>query len=351
MTEAKNNGYSSILVTGGAGFIGSNFVRLLATERPDARIHVIDALTYAGNLSNIEDLVKSGRITFRRGDIANSEDVRLAVPENCDAVVNFAAESHVDRSLQDASAFLRTNIQGTQVLIHQAMQSHVKRFVQVSTDEVYGSIDAPDSATETSPLLPSNPYSASKAGADLLLYSLHHTHGTDIVVTRCTNNYGPYQFPEKLIPLMITNALEERPLPVYGDGQNIRDWIHVEDHCRGILAALEQGRSGQVYNFGGRCEWTNLDLVKKLLDLLNRPHSLITFVKDRLGHDRRYSLAIEKSREELGWSPRVEFESGLERTVIWYKSQKSWWRSIKSGEYMAYYDAMYSGDHAIHSGA
>jgi len=296
----------TVLVTGGAGFIGSNLVRLLRLERPDWTLVNLDKLTYAGNAESLADLKADPKHVFVRGDIANAELVEhLLRNHGVDAILNLAAESHVDRSILGPSIFVETNVSGTQVLLEAARQARVKRFVQISTDEVYGSLGAVGKFTESSPLRPSSPYSASKAAADLLVLAYGHTFGMDVVVTRCSNNYGPYQFPEKLIPLMIANALEERRLPVYGDGLQVRDWIHVEDHCRALLATIERGRTGEVYNLGSDNEWPNLQIVGRLLEILHKPRELIEHVKDRPGHDRRYAIDAAKARAELGWAPRI----------------------------------------------
>jgi len=327
-----------ILVTGGAGFIGSNFVRLALHE--GLEVTNLDALTYAGNLENLADVADAAGYRFVRGDIANATAVRQAM-DDCDGVVNFAAESHVDRSIEDPGVFLRTNVIGTQVLLDEARRRNVERYVQVSTDEVYGSLGAEGSFTETSPLQPNSPYSASKAGADLLARSYHHTFGLPVLVTRCSNNYGPYQFPEKLIPLMITNALEGRELPVYGDGKNVRDWIHVEDHCRAILAVLQRGEPGEVYNIGGSSEQCNIDVVRMILTHLGASDELIRYVKDRPGHDRRYAIDSTKIETELGWKPTYDFAHGLVATIQWYRDRRDWWQTVKSGAYRDYYDKMY----------
>ncbi len=332
---------STILVTGGAGFIGSNWVRLRRGDHPDDRIINVDLLTYAGNLENLEGIDEGPQYRFLRIDVADRKALEAAIDEPVDAIVHFAAESHVDRSIEDAGAFLETNVIGTQTLLDFARARGVCRMVQVSTDEVYGSLGADGKFTESTPLAPNSPYSASKAAADMLVRAAHETHGMDVVITRCSNNYGPYQFPEKLIPLMISNALEGKPLPVYGDGLNVRDWIWVEDHCRGIDLALEKGRAGEVYNFGGDAERTNLDVVRGILALLGQPDSLIEFVEDRKGHDRRYAIDFSKAASELGFSPETSFEDGLERCVQWYRDHDSWWRRIKSGEYMNWYETMY----------
>jgi len=331
------------VVTGGAGFIGSNFVRLALDQRPDLRIVTVDLLTYAGNLENLRG-VPQDRHTFVRADITDSGAVRQAVPEGADGLVNFAAETHVDRSILGPLAFVRTNVTGTQVLLDVARERGVGRFLQVSTDEVYGALGPGDAAfTEDHPLRPSSPYAASKAAADLLVRAAHHTYGQDAVITRCSNNYGPYQFPEKLIPLMLTNALEDEPLPVYGDGQQVRDWIFTDDHSRAILAVLDGGRPGAVYNIGARSERKNLDVVRQILAAVGKPESLIRYVEDRPGHDRRYAIDPARVETELGWRPQVPFEDGLARTVAWYRENEGWWRRVKDGSYRDFYEAWYGG--------
>jgi len=336
----------TLLVTGGCGFIGSNFIRMLLTDPPfdcnPFRIINLDKLTYAGNLENLTDLQNHERYQFVQGDIADAALVhQLLRDHDVDAVVHFAAESHVDRSILDSGPFVQTNIVGTQVLLDACRQNSVKRYLQVSTDEVYGSLGATGFFTESTPLAPNSPYSASKAAADLLVRSYWHTFDFPGVITRCSNNYGPYQFPEKLLPLFIANAMEDRELPVYGDGRQVRDWIHVSDHCRGIAAALRHGSPGEVYNFGGECELENLRLTETLLELLEKPKSLIKFVKDRPGHDRRYAIDCSKAKQELGWQPQVPFESGLKETIDWYLDHQQWTDRIRSGEYRTYYDQQY----------
>jgi dTDP-glucose 4,6-dehydratase len=332
----------AVLVTGGAGFIGSNLVRYLRRERPGWTIVNLDKLTYAGNLESLADLRHDRGHVFVRGDIANAELVEhLCEQHEVEAILNLAAESHVDRSILGPSIFVETNVSGTQVLLEAARRARVKRFVQVSTDEVYGSLGTQGRFCETSPLQPSSPYSASKTAADLLALAYHHTFGLDVVVTRCSNNYGPYQFPEKLIPLMIANALEGKKLPVYGDGMQVRDWIHVEDHCAALLASLERGKPGEIYNVGSDNEWANLLIVKQLLRILEKPESLVEHVKDRPGHDRRYAIDARKAQGELGWAPRIAFADGLQRTVAWYVANRTWWDRVRSGEYRAYYEKNY----------
>jgi dTDP-glucose 4,6-dehydratase len=331
-----------VLVTGGCGFIGSNLVRFLRSERPDWKVVNVDLLTYAGNLENLADLEGDPGHVFARGDIGNRELMEYLLAEHeIDAVLHLAAESHVDRSILGPELFVRTNVLGTQVLLEACLRRKVRRFVMVSTDEVYGSLGPTGAFTETSPIQPSSPYSASKAAADLLALAFHHTFGLDVVVTRCSNNYGPYQFPEKLIPLMVVNALHDEPLPVYGDGGNVRDWLHVEDHCRALVAVLERGRAGEVYNIGGGAEQRNIDLVKMLLGALGKPESLIRFVKDRPGHDRRYAIDPAKIRSELAWKPQRTFQQGLEATVRWYVDHPDWWKHVKSGAYRQYYETQY----------
>lgn len=324
------------MVTGGCGFIGSNFVRLLLAERPDADVVNLDKLTYAGNPANLADLPpeQAARYRFVRGDIADAALVaELLARRTPDAIVHFAAESHVDRSIADATPFVTTNVLGTQVLLDAARQAGVPRFVHVSTDEVYGSLGAAGAFREDTPLAPNSPYSASKAASDLLVRAAHVTFGQNTVITRCSNNYGPYQFPEKLIPLMIDRARKGESLPVYGNGANVRDWIHVEDHCRGVLLALEKGRPGGVYNFGGASERANIDVVRALLRLLDRPESLIRFVKDRPGHDQRYAMDFSLAQRELGFAPSRSFEQGLADTVAWYESHREWVEQVESGAY------------------
>ena len=331
-----------IFVTGGAGFIGSAFVRLLLDEFADARVTNFDALTYAGNLDNLEGL-DPARHRFRRGDISDPAAVLGALEEGTDVVFNFAAESHVDRSIASADEFLQTNVRGTQVLLDAARGRRVGRFVQVSTDEVMGSLPEDDAAffTDDSPFAPNSPYAASKAAAEHLVRAAHHTHGLDVVTTRCGNNYGPRQFPEKLIPLIIANATNDEPVPVYGDGRNVRDWIYVEDHCRAVLAAAERGRAGAAYNIGARNPRRNLEVVESILDALGRPRSLIRFVKDRPGHDRRYAIDPSRFEGELGWRPRETWETGLRKTIDWYAANPVWVARARSGQYRDYYARQY----------
>lgn len=332
-----------ILVTGGAGFIGSNFVNYMVRSYPNYNIINLDALTYAGNLENLKESEGKSNYRFVKGDITDRNLVNsLFEEENLDVVVNFAAESHVDRSITNPDVFVTTNIQGTQVLLDAARKHEVKKYVQVSTDEVYGSLGSEGYFTETTPLDPNSPYSASKAGADMLVKAYHETYGLPTNITRCSNNYGPFHFPEKLIPLMIINALNEKPLPVYGDGLNVRDWLHVEDHCRAIDLVLHKGKVGEVYNVGGHNEKTNIEVVKEILKQLGKPETLIKYVEDRLGHDRRYAIDPTKLQSELGWEPIYNFESGLKDTVQWYLDNKLWWENIISGDYQNYYDNQYT---------
>ena len=333
------------LVTGGAGFIGSNFVYYMLKNHTDKRIVCLDKLTYAGNLETLGEAMKSDRFRFVKGDITDRAAVyALFEEEKIDAVINFAAESHVDRSIDEPEIFLKTNILGTQVLLDACRKNGNIRFHQVSTDEVYGDLplDRPDLFfTESTPIHTSSPYSASKASADLLVTAYHRTYGSAVTISRCSNNYGPFHFPEKLIPLMITNALFDKPLPVYGDGANVRDWLYVEDHCKAIDMIVENGKIGEIYNIGGHNEKTNLEVVTTVLKKLGKPESLIRFVKDRPGHDRRYAIDPTKIKNELGWYPETDFESGIEKTVRWYLENREWWEKIKSGEYTEYYKKMY----------
>ena len=332
----------NVLVTGGAGFIGSNLVRLLRRERPDWTVVNLDKLTYAGNAESLADLRGDPKHVFVRGDIADGALVeKLLLDHRIDAILNLAAESHVDRSILKPGVFVETNVGGTQVLLDCARAARIKRFVQVSTDEVYGSLGATGKFSESSPLKPSSPYSATKTAADLLVLAYGHTFGLDVVVTRCSNNYGPFQFPEKLIPLMIANALEGKRLPVYGDGMQVRDWIHVEDHNRALLAALEKGKPGEVYNIGSDNEWPNLQIVTRLLEILGKGRDLIEHVKDRPGHDRRYAIDAAKAHKELGWAPRIGFSDGLKSTVEWYVANRGWWERVRTGEYRTYYERNY----------
>jgi len=331
-----------LLITGGAGFIGSNFIRHMLEKYPDCEVLNLDKLTYAGNLDNLKDVSSISRYSFVRGDIVDRGFVHDILGRGFDIVVNFAAESHVDRSILDSSPFVQTNVQGTQALLEGIKQHPVKLFIQVSTDEVYGSVEGDRESTEESLLLPNSPYAASKAAADLLCRAYCQTFGLPIIITRCSNNYGPFQFPEKLIPLVVTNALEDKEIPVYGDGLNMRDWIHVEDHCLAIDCVIQAGRPGEIYNVGADNERTNLELVRKILAIMQKPESLIKFVSDRPGHDRRYALETTKIMQELGWKPTHSFDEALARTIIWYTQSEGWWRQIKSGEYLEYYERMYA---------
>ena len=331
-----------VLVTGGCGFIGSNLIHHLRRQRPGWTVVTLDKLTYAGNLENLAALEGDPNHFFVRGDICDRALVDQVIGlHGIQAVLHLAAESHVDRSIQGPEVFVTTNVLGTQVLLEACKEAKVHRFVMVSTDEVYGSLGPTGAFNEFSPLRPSSPYSASKAAADLLALAYGHTFGMDVVVTRCSNNYGRYQFPEKLIPLMIVNALHDKPLPVYGDGENVRDWLHVEDHCEALLAVLERGRGGEVYNIGGGSERKNLELVRGLLRLLGKGEELIRFVADRPGHDRRYAIDPSKIRGELGWKPTHTFEQGLAETVRWYVDHTAWWEHVESGAYRRYFESQY----------
>lgn len=331
-----------IFVTGGAGFIGSAFIRLVLDENPEVEIINYDGLTYAGNLDNLIGVDES-RHTFVHGDICNREAVLNSLPEDVDVIFNFAAESHVDRSIHSADEFLRTNIIGTQILLDAARARNVRRFVQVSTDEVMGTLPEDDTAffTEDSPIQPNSPYAASKASAELVVRAARETFGIDAVITRCGNNYGPRQFPEKLIPLMVANAMNDEPLPVYGDGKNVRDWIFVEDHARAIWMIYENGKSGEAYNIGARNERQNLEVVTSILDILGKPHSLIKYVTDRLGHDRRYAIDANKVENEIGWKTNTTWEEGLEKTIRWYQENQEWTNRIRNGAYRDYYKNHY----------
>jgi len=334
-----------LLVAGGAGFIGSNFIHFMLRSYPDIQITNLDKLTYAGNLDNHSFVEKdpslSSRYEFVKGDISDRELVDRLLAKGFDALINFAAESHVDRSIEDASIFIKTNVLGTQVLLDGVKRYKTKRFIQISTDEVYGSLGAKGKFTEESPLKPNSPYAASKTSADLMCRAYFKTFQLPIIITRCSNNYGPYQFPEKIIPLFITNALEDLPLPLYGDGLNVRDWIHVGDHCRAIDLVLRKGREGEVYNIGGESEKTNLEITRTILEKLNKPKKLITFVKDRPGHDRRYAISADKIEKELGWRPVYSFETGIEQTITWYRENRSWWKKVKAGDYRKYFERRY----------
>jgi dTDP-glucose 4,6-dehydratase len=331
-----------ILVTGGCGFIGSEFVRRQLATYGDVTVVNLDSLTYAGNVENLAEVEKHPRYEFVRGDITDRELVtRLLAEKSFDAVVNFAAESQVDRSLLDSGPFVKTNVIGTQVLLDASRAAKVPRYVQVSTDEVYGSLGPTGLFTEETPLCPNSPYSASKAAADMLVHAYHHSFHFPAIITRCSNNYGPYQFPEKLLPLFITNLMANEQVPVYGTGSNVRDWIHVSDHCRGIDAAMRRGTVGEVYNFGGRCEKTNMEITLLLLELLEKPQTLIRYVADRPGHDLRYAIDCTKAVRELGWQPEVSFHDGLRATIEWYRQNGGWVARVKSGEYRRYYTEQY----------
>jgi dTDP-glucose 4,6-dehydratase len=337
----KGNGVR-LLVAGGAGFIGSNFIRYILASHDDWQVVNVDKLTYAGNLANLEEVDGDERHRFLRADICDAEEIESIVAEGePDAIVNFAAETHVDRSIEDPSLFLRTNVLGTQVLLDAARKHGVARFVQISTDEVYGSLGATGKFSEDSPLRPNSPYAASKTAADLLVRSYFKTYGLPAIVTRCSNNYGPYQFPEKIIPFFVTLLTQGKQVPVYGDGMNVRDWIHVDDHSRAVEAVLLRGKPGEVYNVGGGNERTNIEITKLLLAAMGKPESLLKFVPDRPGHDRRYAIDDTKIRSGLGVSPRVPFEEGIRETVRWYLENEPWWRAVQSGEYLSFFDRWY----------
>ncbi len=332
---------STCLVTGAAGFIGSNFVRLLRAQRPDVSVIALDALTYAGNLANLAGCDGDRSYRFVRVDICDAEALTPLFAAGIDSIVNFAAESHVDRSIHGAAAFVQTNVAGTQTLLDLARVHGVSRYLQVSTDEVYGSLGPEGAFREDSPIAPSSPYSASKAAADFLVHAAHTTFGLNAVITRCSNNYGPYHFPEKLIPLFVTNLIAGDKVPLYGDGLNVRDWIHVQDHCEAILLILEKATAGSVYNIGGDCEKTNIDIARSILEHLGHDDAMIRYVKDRPGHDRRYAMDFAKLTRDLGWRPRIDFAQGLAETIDWYVAREDWWRPIKSGEYLTYYEKQY----------
>ena len=331
-----------LLVTGGAGFIGSNFVHYILNKYNTYKIVNLDLLTYAGNLENLKDVEENENYTFIKGDINNRELVDFIIKiQNIDYIVNFAAESHVDRSITDPDIFVKTNVLGTQTLLDVAKENKISKFVQVSTDEVYGSLGATGYFTEDTPLAPNSPYSASKTGGDLLVRAYYETYGMNVNITRCSNNYGPYQFPEKLIPLMVTNALEGKDLPIYGDGKNIRDWLHVSDHSSAIDLVIHQGNPGEVYNIGGHNERTNKEIVSLIVDRLGVSQDLVKYVEDRLGHDRRYAIDPAKIETELGWKPRYTFDTGIVETIDWYIQNKEWWNNIKLGKYLDYYQKQY----------
>ena len=343
--STANQSETTCIVTGGAGFIGSNFLHMLVELRPEWRIVNLDALTYAGNLENLESIAAHPNYRFVHGDIRRDEDVakafEAAAGSQSTVVVHFAAESHVDRSIVSGIPFVTTNVVGTQVLLDHARQHGAARFVHVSTDEVYGSLGEKGFFREDTPLAPNSPYSASKAGSDMLVRAAQHTHGFDCVITRCSNNYGPWQFPEKFLPLMIANASEDKAIPVYGDGLYVRDWLFVRDHCEAILAALERGKAGEVYNIGGNNELANLALVRTVLKALEKPESLISYVKDRPGHDRRYAIDASKIARELGWKPRFTLERALPLTIRWYQAHGPWLQRVRSGAYREYYARQY----------
>ena len=330
-----------LLVTGGAGFIGSNFVRYVLSRYADYEVLNLHKLTYAGNLENLAGMENHPRHTFLHGDICDPDLVGDVLKRGVDAVVNFAAESHVDRSILDASDFARTNVVGALNLLEPSRKNRILRFLQISTDEVYGSLGPTGAFVESSPIAPNSPYAATKAAADLLVRSYHHTYGFPAIITRCSNNYGPYQFPEKLMPLLITNALAGLSLPLYGDGLYVRDWIHVQDHCAAVDRILHHGKSGEVYNIGARQEMANLEIARLILKSLGKPESLITLVKDRPGHDRRYAIDPSKLKQALGWKPRISFHMGLQETIDWYRHNAAWVEHVRSGAYLSYYDRMY----------
>jgi dTDP-glucose 4,6-dehydratase len=332
----------NLLVTGGAGFIGSNFVHYMLKKYTDYKIVNLDLLTYAGNLENLKNIQGNSNYHFVKGDIANRELVDYLVKTHkINVIVNFAAESHVDRSITDPDVFIKNNILGTQALLDAAKNNQINKYVQISTDEVYGSLGETGFFTEETPLAPNSPYSASKAGADLIVRSYYETFDLNTNITRCSNNYGPYHFPEKLIPLIISNALENKELPVYGKGDNVRDWLHVKDHCSAIDLVIHEGKPGEVYNIGGHNERRNIDIVELIVEKLGKPRSLIKFVADRLGHDKRYAIDPTKIMSELGWKPQYTFDTGIVETIQWYLDHQDWWKRIKNGEYMAYYSRQY----------
>ena len=331
---------TKILVTGGAGFIGSNFVRYMVNKYSEYEIVNLDNLTYCGNLENLKDIENKDNYSFVKGDIRDKNVVDGLVKQ-CDYVINFAAETHVDRSIEGPEIFIKSNVLGTQILLNAAKEHGVEKYIQISTDEVYGTLGKDGYFTENTPLQPNSPYSASKASGDLITRAYGQTYGLPINITRCSNNYGPYQFPEKLIPLMISNALEDKKLPVYGDGKNIRDWLHVHDHCQAIDLVMHEGDLGEVYNIGGNNEKQNIEIVKLILDTLNKDESLIEFVTDRLGHDRRYAIDSTKIKNDLGWSPKYTFDVGIKETIQWYLDNQDWTAQVKSGQYHEYYEKMY----------
>ncbi|WP_134683470.1 dTDP-glucose 4,6-dehydratase [Brevibacillus migulae] len=330
-----------LLVTGGAGFIGSNFIRYMSKKYSDYELINLDALTYAGNLESLKDLKGNPKYQFVHGSITDRDLVYSLLSQRVDVIVNFAAESHVDRSITEPDVFVKTNVMGTQVLLDAAKSAGIKKYVQISTDEVYGTLGETGYFTENTPLSPNSPYSASKAAADLLVRAYHETYGLPVNITRCSNNYGPYHFPEKLIPLMIINAMNGKELPVYGDGLHVRDWLHVEDHCAAVDLVIHEGKPGEVYNVGGNNERTNLEIVRKILSELGQSEEMIKFVKDRPGHDKRYAIDAMKLRTELGWEPKYTFETGIVETVQWYINNQDWWSRIINGEYRDYYEKQY----------
>ena len=332
----------TILVTGGMGFIGSNFIRYALREHPAVRVVNLDKVTYAGNPRNLVDVEEDSRYAFVRADVCDAESVAKALTvHGADQVVHFAAETHVDRSILETGDFIRTNVEGTRILLDAARVAGVRRFLHISTDEVYGSLGASGSFSEESPILPNSPYAASKAGADVLARAYHVTYGLPVVITRTCNNYGPFQFPEKFIPLMIVNAFRGEPLPIYGDGLYVREWLHVEDHCRALALVLAEGRPGEVYNIGSEEERANIEVAREILRLTERPETLLRHVKDRPGHDRRYAINHAKIRRDLGWAPKIPFAAGLRHAVEWYRRHEAWWQEILSGEYRSYYQRQY----------
>lgn len=335
----------NILITGGAGFIGSNFLRATVKRYPEDNFINLDILSYAGNLSNLKEVENEENYFFEKGSILDKQLlVKLMEKHGINTIVNFAAESHVDRSIENPYIFTETNVNGTQILLEVAREYKVDKFLQVSTDEVYGTLGKEGLFTEKTPLQPNSPYSASKAGADLLVRAYHETYSLNTNITRCSNNYGPFQFPEKLIPLMISNGIEGKELPIYGDGKNIRDWLHVQDHCDAINLVLRQGRNGETYNIGGNSEKTNLEVVNKVIEVLDISKDKIKFIQDRLGHDRRYAIDASKIEKELDWSPKYNFDQGMKETIKWYQENQNWWEEIKSGEYLEYYKKQYEGE-------
>jgi len=332
----------TILVTGGMGFIGSNFIRYALREHPAVRVVNLDKVTYAGNPRNLVDVEEDSRYAFVRADVCDAEAVSKALTAHgADQVVHFAAETHVDRSILETGDFIRANVEGTRILLDAARVAGVRRFLHISTDEVYGSLGASGSFSEESPILPNSPYAASKAGADVLARAYHVTYGLPVVITRTCNNYGPFQFPEKFIPLMIVNAFRGEPLPIYGDGLYVREWLHVEDHCRALALVLAEGRPGEVYNIGSEEERANIEVAREILRLTERPETLLRHVKDRPGHDRRYAINHAKIRRDLGWAPKIPFAAGLRHAVEWYRRHEAWWQEILSGEYRSYYQRQY----------